>query len=103
MSYTEQELLDNFGVTDEETGEVVVDRNALLKSLVERGVYILNEQDTLKEDLKAVVNEAGEYDFDKVEVKALIKHVYKNTIQSEIDALQEIQVKIDNLFGDNNE
>lgn len=97
------ELLEKFGKIDEDTGEIVLDRDALLKDFVVRGVNVLKEQDTLKEDLKVIVEEAKERGFDKGRVSALIKHVHKNTISADIEALEEIQVQIDNLFGGGDE
>lgn len=90
--------LDKFGVTDE-NGEIVVDRVAELKDFVNRGVYILKEIDTLKQDMKGLIDEADELGYDKAELKSLIKHAHKNSLTEEIEKLEAIQVKLDNLFG----
>lgn len=92
--------LDKFGIVDESTGELVVDRVSELKDFVNRGVYVLKEIDTLKQDMKELVEEADELGYDKAELKALIKHAHKNSIHEEIEKLEAIQTKLDNLFGD---
>lgn len=91
--------IEKFGIVDKSTGELVVDRVAELKDFVNRGVYILKEIDTLKQDMKELIDEADELDYDKAELKALIKHAHKNSIHEEIEKLEAIQVKLDNLFG----
>src|SRR5574344_1069196 len=91
--------IEKFGVTDE-NGEIVVSREAELKDFVNRGVYILKEIDTLKQDMKELIDEADELDYDKTELKALIKHAHKNSLTEEIEKLEAIQVKLDNLFGE---
>lgn len=90
--------IEKFGITDE-NGEIVVDRVAELKDFVNRGVYILKEIDTLKQDMKELIDEADDLHYDKAELKALIKHSHKNSIHEEIEKLEAIQVKLDNLFG----
>lgn len=93
--------VEKFGVVDDEsTGELVVDRVAELKDFVNRGVYVLKEIDTLKQDMKELVEEADELGYDKAELKALIKHAHKNSIHEEIEKLEAIQTKLDNLFGE---
>lgn len=92
--------VEKFGVVEEATGELVVDRVAELKDFVNRGVYVLKEIDTLKQDMKELVEEADELGYDKVELKALIKHAHKNSIADEIEKLEAIQTKLDNLFGE---
>ena len=92
--------VEKFGVIDESTGELVVDQVAELKDFVNRGVYVLKEIDTLKQDMKELVEEADELGYDKAELKALIKHAHKNSIHEEIEKLEAIQTKLDNLFGE---
>lgn len=99
---TQEELIERFGVADAD-GVIVVDREALLRDIINRGVYLLKETDTLKEDLKEVVAESKEYGFVKTEVSELIKHAYKNTIQDQIDDLRAVQAKLDKLFGETND
>ena len=90
--------LENFGVADE-NGEIVVDRTLLKKDIIKRGVSILVQQESLKEQLKDLLEEAKEKQYDKKELTALIKHSFKNEIEEKIEELQEIQTTLDNLFG----
>ena len=92
-----------FNKVDQETGEVILDTEAEKKSFVERGVYILKEIDMLKEDISSLVDEADDKGYEKKEVKALIKYAHKNSIEEEIEKLEEIQVKLGNMFGGENE
>ena len=97
MILDKDELIERFGVADE-SGELVVDRHALLKDIINRGVLLLRAIDSLKEDSKKIVAEADEYGFDKAEVKALIKYAHKDSIDSEVEALLELQVKLGDLL-----
>ena len=102
MEYDMQERLDKFGVTDE-YGEVVLDRVAEKRDLVNRGVRLLHEMATLKEDVKAILEEAKDKGYDKKNVKALIDNVYSNEIRQKISELEELEVEINNLFGEDGE
>lgn len=102
MEYDVQDRLDKFGVTDE-YGEVVLDRVAEKRDLVNRGVRLLHEMATLKEDVKAILEEAKDKGYCKKNVKALIDNVYSNEIRQKISELEELEVEINNLFGDENE
>lgn len=95
--YTEEEF-EKFGITDG-SGEIVVDRTALKKDFIKRGVSLLVQQESLKEEIKSVMKEVKEKEYDTKEVGALIKHAYKNSIEAQIEELQEIQTTLDNLFG----
>ena len=97
--YTEQEM-DKFGFVNLETGEVEMDRTLLKKNFIERGVYILREQETLKQDLNALLDEAKDKKFDKKQVKQLIANSFRNEIQEKIQELEDIQSELDNLFGE---
>ena len=99
--YSEKEI-ENFGVADE-NGEIVVDRTLLKKDFITRGVSILVQQESLKEQLKDLLEEAKEKQYDKKELTALIKHSFKNEIEEKIEELQEIQTTLDNLFGGESE
>ena len=92
-----------FSKVDQQTGEVILDTEAEKKSFVERGVYLLKEIDMLKEDISSLVDEADDKGYEKKEVKALIKYAHKNSIEEEIEKLEEIQVKLGNMFGGENE
>lgn len=99
MAWTIEERLEKFGVANED-GEIVIDREAMLRGYIERGVYVLKEQDTLKEDFKAIIAEAKEDSYDTANLKALIKHTYKNQIAEEIAELETIQQRLNDLFGE---
>ena len=99
--YSETEI-ERFGVADE-NGEIVVDRTLLKKDIIKRGVSILVQQESLKEQLKDLLEEAKEKQYDKKELTALIKHSFKNEIMEKIEELQEIQTTLDNLFGGESE
>lgn len=99
--YSETEI-GEFGVADE-NGEIVVDRTLLKKDIIKRGVSILVQQESLKEQLKDLLEEAKEKQYDKKELTALIKHSFKNEIEAKIEELQEIQATLDNLFGGESE
>ena len=92
-----------FSKVDQQTGEVILDTEAEKKSFVERSVYILKEIDMLKEDISSLVDEADDKGYEKKEVKALIKYAHKNSIEEEIEKLEEIQVKLGNMFGGEDE
>lgn len=96
--YTEQEM-DQFGIINEETGEVEVCRQSLKRNFIERGVRILHKQETLKQDLAALLDEAKEKKFDKKQVKQLIANSFRNEIEQKIQELEDIQSELDNLFG----
>lgn len=96
--YTIDELLDKFGIADEH-GEIVIDRAALTRNIVDRGVNILKEIDVLKSDTKELLEEAETYGLNKAVLKDLIKYTHKNTITDEIEKLEEIQSRLDNLNG----
>lgn len=101
IEYADLEL-EKFGVADE-NGEIVVDRTLLKKDIIKRGVSILVQQESLKEQLKDLLEEAKEKQYDKKELTALIKHSFKNEIMEKIAELEEIQTTLDNLFGGESE
>lgn len=96
--YSETEI-EKFGVADE-NGEIVVDRTLLKKDFITRGVSILVQQESLKEQMKSLMMEVKEKKYDKKELTALIKHSFKNAIEEQISELEEIQATLDNLFGE---
>ena len=102
MEYDMQERLDKFGVTDED-GVLTLDRVAEKRDLVNRGVRLLHEMATLKEDVKSILEEAKDQGYDKKNVKALIDNVYSNEIRQKISELEELEVEINNLFGEDGE
>ena len=102
MEYDMQDRLDKFGVADED-GVLVLDRVAEKRDLVNRGVRLLHEMATLKEDVKAILEEAKDKGYCKKNVKALIDNVYSNEIRQKISELEELEVEINNLFGEDGE
>ena len=102
MEYDMQERLEKFGVADED-GFLVLDHVAEKRDLVNRGVRLLHEMATLKEDVKAILEEAKDKGYCKKNVKALIDNVYSNEIRQKISELEELEVEINNLFGEDGE
>ena len=93
-----EERLEKFGVVDQETGEMVIDRIAEKKDFVSKGVYILKEIDNLKEDLKTILDDSKEAGYDKKQIKLLIDNVFKNQIREKISELEAIETEIHNLY-----
>lgn len=98
-----QQRIEKFGKVDENTGEIVLDREAEQKSFVERGVYLMKEIDMLKEEISSMADEADDKGYPKKEIKALIKYAHKNSIQEDIEKLEAIEVKLNNMFGGEDE
>ena len=93
-----QERLEKFGIVDQETGELVIDKIAEKKNFINRGVRILVDIDNSKEDLKTILEDAKEAGYDKKQVKLLIDNVFKNTIREKISELEAIETEINNLY-----
>lgn len=93
-----EQRLEKFGVVDQETGEMVIDRIAEKKDFIDRGVRILVEIDNLKEDLKTILDDSKEAGYDKKQVKLLIDNVFKNQIREKISELEAIETEIHNLY-----
>ena len=96
--YSETEI-ERFGVADE-NGEIVVDRTLLKKGLIEQGVRIQHEQESLKEAMNELLDYAKDLEYDKKQMKKLIDNAFKNTLQEKIDELVGVQKELDELFGD---
>lgn len=97
--YTDEQRLEKFGVADEE-GVIQIDRVAEKKDFINKGVYILKEIDTLKQSMKEIIENADELGYDKSQLKTLIKHAHKNSLQEDIEKLEVIQSELDSLFND---
>lgn len=97
MEYDMQERLDKFSVTDE-YGEIVLDRVAEKRDLVNRGVRLLHETATLKADVKAILEEAKDKGYCKKNVKALMDNVFKSEIDEKIEELEQLRTEIENLY-----
>lgn len=93
-----EDKLEHFGKTDESTGEIVVDQVAMKKFFVEKVVYLLREQDNLKEDVKTVLDDAKDAGLDKKLIKNIADNVFKNELDAKIAELQAIEVEIANLY-----
>jgi uncharacterized protein (UPF0335 family) len=93
-----EEKLERFGKADESTGEIVVDQVAMKKFFVEKVVYLLREQDNLREDVKTVLDDAKDAGLDKKLIKNIADNVFKNELDAKIAELQAIEVEIANLY-----
>lgn len=93
-----EQRVEKFGVVDQETGELVIDRIAEKKDFIDRGVRILVEIDNLKEDLKTILDDSKEAGYDKKQIKLLIDNVFKNQIREKISELEAIETEIHNLY-----
>lgn len=93
-----EQRIEKFNTIDPETGELVLDKELLLKDYIKRGVEILKEIDLLKMDTKQLLEDAEDDKIDKSELKSLIKYAYKDTISAEIERLEGVQSKLNNIF-----
>lgn len=100
MEYNMQDRLDKFGIVDESTGELVVDRVLEKKDLIEQGVRIQHEQELLKEAMNELLDYSKDIGYDKKLLKKLIDNAFKNTLQEKIDKLVGVQKELDELFGE---
>ena len=90
--------LNKFGVVDQETGELVIDKVAEKKSLIDSGVRLLHEIETLKSDIKEILEDAKDRGYDKKNVKALMDNVFKSEIDEKIEELESLRTEIHNLY-----
>lgn len=93
-----EQRLEKFGVVDQETGELVIDKVAEKKSLIDSGVRLLHEIETLKNDIKEILEDSKERGYDKKNVKALMDNVFKSEIDEKIEELEAIRTEITNLY-----
>lgn len=94
-----EQRLEKFGIVDQETGELVIDKVAEKKSLIDAGVRLLHEIETLKSDIKEILEDSKERGYDKKSLKLIIDNVFKNEISEKIAELQQIELEISNLYG----
>ena len=94
---TEQQRLEAFGKPNPETGELVVDQVLEKKDLIEQGVRLLHEIETLKSNIKEILEYGEDRGYDKKLLKKLIDNAFKNTLQEKIDELVGVQKE---LFGE---
>lgn len=99
MFMSNEMVMEKYGVRDEATGEIVVDKVAQKKDIIAEGVKVLVMIDSLKEQLKDVLEFAKEQNFDKTSLKKTIQFVHDNSIDSKIEELEDIKAEIDNLYA----
>lgn len=93
-----EKRLEVYGIIDKETGEVVIDRHREKKDIIDSGVRLLHEIETLKEDIKEILEDGKIRGYDKKNLKALMDNVFKNELNEKIAELQAIGVEIHNLY-----
>lgn len=93
-----QERLEKFGIVDQDTGELIIDKIAEKKDFIDKGVRILVSIDNSKEDLKTVLEDSKEAGYDKKQIKLLIDNVFKNQIESKLNELQSVKEEIEKLY-----
>ena len=100
MHQTQEQLIEKYGITDPDTGEVVVDKVAQKKDIIAEGVKALVQIESLKEQIKDILEYAKEEGFDKKRIKALMENAYRYKLDDEIEALEEVRTDFNNLFGE---
>ena len=93
-----EERLNKFGVVDQSTGEMVIDKVKEKKDYIDRGVRLLVEIDNTKEDLKTLLEDSKEDGYDKKQLKLLIDSVFKNQLREKIAELEAIEVELNSLY-----
>lgn len=100
MFMSEEVVMEKYGVRDEATGEIVIDKVAQKKDIIAEGVKVLVSIESLKEQLKDVLEFAKEQGFDKKRLKALIENAFKYELDDKIEELEEVRADFNNLFGE---
>lgn len=93
-----EKRLEVYGVVDKDTGEVVIDRQREKKDLVDSGVRLLHEIETLKNDIKEILEDSKERGYCKKNLKALMDNVFKSEIDEKIEELESLRTEIHNLY-----
>ena len=93
-----EERLNKFGIVDQDTGELVIDKTKEKKDYIDRGVRLLVEIDNTKEDLKTLLEDSKEDGYDKKQLKLLIDSVFKNQLREKIAELEAIEVELNSLY-----
>ena len=93
-----EERVNKFGVVDQSTGEMVIDKVKEKKDYIDRGVRLLVEIDNTKEDLKTLLEDSKEDGYDKKQLKLLIDSVFKNQLREKIAELEAIEVELNSLY-----
>lgn len=92
-----EERLSRYGVADE-NGEIVIDRVREKKDIIDSGVRLLHEIETLKSGIKEILEDAKDRGYDKKNVKALMDNVFKNELDERIEELESVRTEIQNLY-----
>ena len=100
MFMSNEVVMEKYGVRDEATGEIVIDKVAQKKDFISEGVKVLVSIDSLKEQLKDVLEFAKEQGFEKKRLKALIENAFKYELDDKIEELEEVRADFNNLFGE---
>ena len=93
-----EKRLEVYGVIDKETGEVVIDRHREKKDIIDSGVRLLHEIETLKSDIKEILEDGKDRGYDKKNLKALMDNVFKSEIDEKIQELEQLRTEIENLY-----
>lgn len=93
-----EERLEKYGVADE-NGELVIDKVREKKDIIDSGVRLLHEIETLKSDIKEILEDAKDRGYCKKNIKALMDNVFKNELDEKMAELQSILDEIEVLFG----
>ena len=100
MFMSNEVIVEKYGVRDEATGEIVIDKVAQKKDIIAEGVKVLVSIESLKEQLKDVLEFAKEQGFEKKRLKALIENAFKYELDDKIEELEEVRADFNNLFGE---
>ena len=92
-----EERLNKYGIADE-NGEIVIDKVREKKDIINSGVRLLHEIETLKSDIKEILEDSKERGYDKKNVKALMDNVFKSEIDEKIEELESLRTEINNLY-----
>lgn len=100
MFMSNELIVEKYGVRDEATGEIVIDKVAQKKDIIAEGVKVLVSIESLKEQLKDVLEFAKDQGFEKKRLKALIENAFKYELDDKIEELEEVRADFNNLFGE---
>lgn len=92
-----EERLNKYGIADE-NGEIVIDKVREKKDIINSGVRLLHEIETLKSAIKEILEDAKDRGYDKKNVKALMDNVFKSEIDEKIEELESLRTEIHNLY-----
>lgn len=93
-----EKRLEVYGIIDKETGEVVIDRHREKRDIIDSGVRLLHEIETLKSDIKDILEDGKERGYGRKNLKALMDNAFKNEIREKIEELEAIESELSNLY-----